>query len=88
MTLQQLKQRTEKDEDRYLTAVVAVPFDDLLDHGVEWLNDTASAMITGDDCALEDISYTLAGALADEVLIRVNGSILSWLQSKEAEKTA
>jgi hypothetical protein len=84
-TLQEIKDFTSKDPDRYLTAVVAVDFDDLVDNDIEWLNDTVSELITGDEIALEDIGFKPVGAMDGEIYIEVTGSILHWLQEQEAE---
>ena len=82
-SLQELKDKTAKDEDRFLTAVVAIDFDDLVTHDIEWLNETCSEMITGSDVAMEDIGYMPVGAEGGEVLVQVTGSILNWLTNQE-----
>ena len=84
-TLQELKDLTAKDEDRYLTAVVAVDFDDLIYNDIEWLNEGVSELITGSGVALEDIGFKPVGVADGEIYIEVTGSVLYWLEEQEEQ---
>jgi len=52
---------------------------------IDTLNEKASELITGDDCALEDIGYRLVGADIEnqEVFIEVTGTVANWLAEQQ-----
>jgi hypothetical protein len=82
-TYKELRQMQEKAG--CITATISWPWNETGD--IDNLNDTASELITGDCCALEDISYKLAGADVEkqEVLIEVTGTVENWLEEQEDE---
>lgn len=83
LTLTEL--RTMQNKEVNITAVIPFPWDEIGD--IENLNDTASELITGSSCALEDISYKLVGVNIDtqEVLLEVCGSVENWLKDKDEQ---
>lgn len=82
-TWKELRQMQEKDG--CVKATISWPWDETGD--IDNLNDTASELITGNCCALEDISYKLAGCDVDkqEVLVEVCGSVENYLEELEDE---
>ena len=84
LTYKELRQMQEKDG--HIQATIAWPWDETGD--IDHLNDQASELITGDICALEDISYKLVGCNVDtqEVYIEVTGSVENYLADLEGEQ--
>lgn len=72
-TQEELRQMQE--QKGCVTAVISWPWDETGD--IADLNDSASAMVTGDVCGLEDIDYRLVGCnvATQEVLIEVTGKL-------------
>lgn len=64
--------------DGRLTVAVLLGLDEL---GVDkdCLNDAVSRMVTGDESALEDISYEAVGVKDGSVIVEVNASVEGWL---------
>ncbi|MFZ4397440.1 MAG: hypothetical protein ACOYOU_17645 [Kiritimatiellia bacterium] len=59
---------------------VRIPLDiDELSVGKDCLNDAVSRMVTGDESALEDISYEPVGIKDAQVVVEVDASVVEWL---------
>lgn len=84
LTYKELRQMQKKDGG--ITATISFPWTDVGD--IDNLNDTASELITGNCCALEDISYKLVGADVEnqEILIEVTGTVENWLEEQEEDE--
>lgn len=83
LTWEELKAMQEKDGS--VTAVISIPWDETGD--IDSLNDTASELITGNECALEDIGYKLVGADVErqEIWLEVTGTVENWLEEHEED---
>jgi len=82
-TLDELRQM--QHDNGSITAVISWPWDET--GNIDILNDNASELITGNQCALEDISYKLVGCNveAQEVLIEVCGTVENWLTEHDLD---
>ena len=54
---------------------VRVSLSDLIDHGIDWLNDYVSEQITGSRVALEDIGYEAHSVDDGDIILQVSGVI-------------
>ena len=81
-SVEELKRR--KDKEGFVRAVLPLDIAEL-GVGVYCLNDVSSRAITGDESALEDISYRPVGVDGDSVLVEVTGNVDGWLQRHEDE---
>jgi len=73
----QLKRR--KDKDGFVRAILRLSVADL-GVDVDCLNDASSEAITGEQSALEEISYRPVGVDGEDVLVEVCGNVDDWLQ--------
>lgn len=77
--------RAMQEAEGSITAVISFPWDGVGD--IEALNDAASELITGNECALEGMSYRLVGVDLDkqEVLLEVCGTVEDWIAEQDEE---
>lgn len=77
-TAAELRQMTNNGEN-YIDVNVGIGLWDLIEHDLEWVNDTVGEQIAGSVVALTDIGYTPVGVVGDEVIINVVASVADWL---------
>ena len=79
-----VKQVERLAKDNILTIVVPLSLDEV--HvSVDCLNDAVSTMITGDESALEDVSYRPVGVKGEDVLVEVAANVKDWLNREAAD---
>lgn len=84
MTDEQL--RAAKDEDGYVTAIAGFDLDEIIDASIDACNELFSHAVTGDDDALEDISWEIVGHDGPvTVLLQITGTVDNYLERRETE---
>jgi hypothetical protein len=74
MSKEELKENVRKDGT--IKVKVYVPFNDLIDNNLEWLNDEVSEKITDSVAGLTDIDYYVAGRnTKNDVIVKVTANV-------------